>query len=84
MNARLIEGRGHRPLILFEDGRVGIPVNLHFLSRNDFISVLGKQVEVVSRLSDLPFLGRPGIRLEGYALGSVSSMSPPPRGPSRS
>jgi hypothetical protein len=52
MNARLIEGRGHRPLILFEDGRVGIPVNLNFLSRNDFMSVLGRRVEVVSRLSE--------------------------------
>jgi len=58
MNARLIEGRGHRPLILFEDGRVGIPVNLHFLSRNDFMSVLGRQVEVVSRLSDLHYTVR--------------------------
>jgi hypothetical protein len=52
MNARLIEGQGHRPLILFEDGRVGIPVNLNFLSRNDFVSVLGRRVEVVSRLSE--------------------------------
>lgn len=52
MNARLIEGRGHRPLIQFEDGREGIPVNLHFLSRNDFLSFLGRRVEVVTRLSD--------------------------------
>lgn len=52
MNARLIEGCDHRPLILFDDGRVGIPVNLHFLSRNDFMSLLGRQVEVVSRLSE--------------------------------
>lgn len=58
MHARLIEGRSHRPMILFEDGRVGIPVNLHFLSRNDFISVLGRQVEVVSRLSELHYTVR--------------------------
>jgi hypothetical protein len=58
MNARLIEGRGHRPLILFEDGRVGIPVNLHFLSRNDFLSVLGRQVEVLSRLSEIHYTVR--------------------------
>ena len=42
MNAGLIESRGHRPLSLFEDRRVAISVNLHFLSHNDFISVLGR------------------------------------------
>ncbi len=85
MNARLIEGRGHRPLILFEDGRVGIPVNLHFLSRNDFVSLLGRQVEVISRLSELhytvrlpgapehllPWICRVGRRGSGCALDSV-------------
>ncbi len=58
MHAILTEGRGHRPLIRFDDGRVGIPVNLHFLSRHDFLSVLGRQVEVVSRLSDLHYTVR--------------------------
>lgn len=58
MNARLIEGRGHRPLILFEDGREGIPVNVHFLSRNDFLSMLGRRVEVVSRLSEMHYTVR--------------------------
>ncbi len=58
MHARLIEGHGHRPLIQFEDGRVGIPVNLHFLSRNHFLSVLGRQVEVVSRLSETHYTVR--------------------------
>lgn len=52
MHAILTEGHGRRPLIRFDDGRVGIPVNLHFLSRHDFLSVLGRRVEVVSRLSD--------------------------------
>lgn len=87
MNARLIEGRSHRPLILLEDGRVGIPVNLHFLSRNDFLSLLGRKVEVVSRLSEmhytvrlpgapehmLPWTCRIGRRGLGYDLGSVKS-----------
>lgn len=61
MNAKLIEGRGHRPLIRFEDGRVGIPVNLHFLSRGDFLALVGRQVEIVSRLSDVHY----SVRLPG-------------------
>lgn len=58
MNARLIEGRSHRPLILFDDGRVGIPVNLHFLSRHDFLTVVGRRVEVVSQLSEMHYTVR--------------------------
>ncbi len=58
MNAVLIEGLDHRPLIRFDDGRIGIPVNLHFRSRIDFLSFLGRRVEVVSRLSDLHYTVR--------------------------
>lgn len=53
MHAILTEGHGHRPLIRFDDGRVSLPVNLHFWSRHGFLSVRGRQVEVVSRLADL-------------------------------
>lgn len=61
MYAKLVEGRSHRPLIRFEDGRIGIPVNLHFISRGDFLSLVGRQVEIVSRLSDLHY----SVRLPG-------------------
>lgn len=52
MKATLIEGTGHRPLIRFADGRTGVPVNLHFLSRQDFLFYLGRQVIIRSQLSD--------------------------------
>lgn len=62
MHAILTKGKDHRPLIRFDDGRVGIPVNLNFLSRHVFLSVLGRRVGVVSRLSDLHFTVRlPGV-----------------------
>lgn len=61
MYAKLIEGRSHRPLIRFEDGCIGIPINLHFLSRNEFLSLLGRQVEIISRLSEAHY----SVRLHG-------------------
>ena len=51
MFAWIIEGDGHRPMLRFEDGRTGIPVNLHLLSRRDFLELLGRRVEVRSQLS---------------------------------
>lgn len=52
MKAKLIEGKGHRPLIRFADGRTGVPINLHFLSRQDFLSHVGRQVIIRSQLSE--------------------------------
>ncbi len=51
MIAWIIEGDGHRPLLRFEDGRTGIPVNLHLLNRREFLDLLGRRVEVRSQLS---------------------------------
>ncbi len=58
MYAQLIEGSDRRPLIRFDDGRVCIPVNLNFLSRADFLSMIGRRVEIVTRLSDLHYTVR--------------------------
>jgi hypothetical protein len=51
MHAWLIEGDGHRPLLRFEDGHVGIPVNLHLYTRQQFLRLLGRRVEIRSQLS---------------------------------
>jgi hypothetical protein len=51
MFAWIIEGDGHRPMLRFEDGRTGIPVNLRLLSRREFVELLGRRVEVRSQLS---------------------------------
>lgn len=51
MNAWLIEGKGHRPLLRFEDGHTGIPINLHFVTRQQFLLRLGRRVEIRSQLS---------------------------------
>jgi len=51
MYARLIESSGHRPLLLFEDGSTGIPVNLGLFSRRQFLDLLGRRFEVGTRLS---------------------------------
>jgi len=52
MEAKLIEGQGRQPLIRFPDGRTGIPVNLRFWSRHDFLAHIGKRVTVRSQLSE--------------------------------
>lgn len=63
MHATLIQGEDHRPLIRFPDGHLGVPVNLRFLSRTQFLAHLGRRVKVLSQLSDrhytvcLPGLG---------------------------
>lgn len=65
MQAMLIEGNGHRPLIRFEDGRTAVPVNLRFLSRADFLACVGRRVNIRSQFSaqhytvDLPGHGQP-------------------------
>lgn len=51
MQARLIEGNGHRPMLRLDDGRIGIPINLHLVTRQQFLSRLGHRVEVQSQLS---------------------------------
>ncbi len=52
MFAKLIEGNGHQPMIRFEDGRLGVPINLLFSSRNEFLSYVGRRVEIRSQLSE--------------------------------
>lgn len=51
MYAWIIEGEGHRPMLRFEDGHTGIPVNLRLLSRREFLEVVGRRVEICSQLS---------------------------------
>lgn len=51
MQARIIEGHGNRPMLRFDDGRIGIPINLHLLTRQQFLSRLGRRVEIQSQLS---------------------------------
>ena len=51
MYAWLIESAGHRPLLLLEDGSTGIPINLHLYTRQQFLSRLGRRVEIQSQLS---------------------------------
>ncbi|MEW5789739.1 MAG: hypothetical protein AB1899_17995 [Pseudomonadota bacterium] len=51
MYAWLIEGNGHRPMLRFEDGHTGIPINLGLTSRQQFLELLGRRVEIRSQLS---------------------------------
>jgi hypothetical protein len=51
MYAWLFESPGHRPLLQFEDGSTGIPINLHLYTRHQFLSLLGRRVEICSKLS---------------------------------
>jgi len=51
MFAWLIEGEGHRPMLRFEDGSTGIPINLHLVNRQQFLRLLGRRVEIRSQLS---------------------------------
>ena len=51
MYAWLIESDGHRPLLHLDDGSTGIPVNLHLHTRHQFLALLGRRVEIRSRLS---------------------------------
>ena len=51
MFAWIIEGEGHRPMLRFEDGRTGIPVNLDLHTRAQFLNLVGRRVEVRSQLS---------------------------------
>ncbi len=52
MYAILIESNGHRPMIRFEDGHEGVPVNLDFRSRMQFLGLVGRRVHVLTRLSE--------------------------------
>ncbi|MCU0840677.1 MAG: hypothetical protein MUC79_03030 [Thiobacillaceae bacterium] len=61
MDATLIEGRARRPMIRFEDGQLGVPVNLRFLSRVEFLALVGRRVVVVSRYSEQHY----SVRLPG-------------------
>jgi hypothetical protein len=51
MYAWLIESAGHRPLLRLEDGSTGIPVNLHVYTRHQFLTLLGRRVEIRTQLS---------------------------------
>jgi hypothetical protein len=51
MYAWLIESNEHRPLLRLEDGSIGIPVNLRLYSRQQFLALLGRRVEIRSQLS---------------------------------
>lgn len=51
MHAWLIESSGHRPLLRLEDGRTGIPINLHLHTRSQFLARLGRRVEIRTQLS---------------------------------
>lgn len=51
MYARLFESFEHRPLLRFEDGSTGIPINLHLFTRYDFLRLLGRRLEIGTRLS---------------------------------
>lgn len=55
MEAKLVEGKERRPLIRFSDGRMGVPINLRFLSRLDFLAQVGRQVTILSQLSDVHY-----------------------------
>jgi hypothetical protein len=58
MQAWLFESSGHRPLLRFEDGTTGIPINLHLVTRYDFLSVLGRRFEIGMQLSQQHFTVR--------------------------
>ncbi len=58
MRAWLVEGDNHRPMLRFEDGRFGIPINLHLVTRQQFMRVLGRRVEIRSQLSPEHFTVR--------------------------
>ncbi len=51
MYAWLIESAGRRPLLRLEDGRTGIPINLHLHTRQQFLTRLGRRVEILTQLS---------------------------------
>lgn len=51
MHAWLFESTGHRPMLRFEDGSTGIPINLHLRTRYEFLNLLGRRFEVGTQLS---------------------------------
>lgn len=55
MYAWLIEGCGHRPMLRFEDGHTGIPINLGLVSRRQFLSLVGRRVEIRSQFSPVHY-----------------------------
>jgi hypothetical protein len=55
MHAWLFESTGHRPLLRFEDGSTGIPINLHLVTRYEFLRLLGRRLEIGTRLSPQHF-----------------------------
>ncbi len=55
MHAWLFESSKHRPLLRFEDGSTGIPINLHLFTRYDFMRLVGRRLEVGTQLSQQHF-----------------------------
>jgi hypothetical protein len=58
MNAWLFESPGHRPLLRFEDGSTGVPINLHLFTRYDFLKLVGRRLEIGIQLSQQHFTVR--------------------------
>jgi hypothetical protein len=55
MYARLFESSEHRPLLRFEDGGIGIPINLHLFTRYEFLTLVGRRLEIGMQLSPQHF-----------------------------
>jgi hypothetical protein len=58
MHAWLFESSGHRPLLRFEDGSTGIPINLHLVTRHDFLRLVGRRFEIGMQVSQQHFTVR--------------------------
>ena len=55
MHAWLFESAEHRPLLRFEDGSIGVPINLHLYTRYEFLGLIGKRLEIGMQLSQEHF-----------------------------
>lgn len=55
MHAWLFESPGHRPMLRFDNGGIGIPVNLHLFTRYQFLNLVGKRLEIGMQLSEQHF-----------------------------
>ena len=45
-------------MLRFEDGSMGVPINLHLYTRYDFLNLLGRRLEIGTQLSDQHFTVR--------------------------
>ena len=58
MHAWLFESPKHSPLLRFEDGSTGIPINLHLYTRYEFMKLVGRRFEIGTQLSKQHFTVR--------------------------